>query len=100
MVNYSKSSPYYNTSMYKNEFLDIMANRTVPADANDIQWEITPTYHMRPDLLAHDLYSESGLWWVFASRNPNKLKDPLFDFVEGTTIYLPQLPLLQQALGI
>lgn len=62
--------------------------------------EITPTYHLRPDLLAYDLYEDGNLWWVFAQRNPNKLMDPLFDFVAGTSIYIPQLPVLKTALGI
>jgi hypothetical protein len=54
---------------------------------------------MRPDLLAYDLYSDSRLWWVFAQRNSNRLKDPVFDFVAGTGIYIPQLPNLRSALG-
>jgi hypothetical protein len=54
---------------------------------------------MRPDLLAYDLYSDSRLWWVFAQRNSNRIKDPVFDFVAGTVIYIPQLPNLRSALG-
>jgi hypothetical protein len=37
---------------------------------------------------------------VFASRNPNRLKDPLFDFVAGVGIYIPQEPNLRAALGL
>jgi len=39
------------------------------------------------------------LWWVFAQRNPNTLVDPLFDFKEGTSIRIPTLDTLRDALG-
>jgi hypothetical protein len=97
---YSATSPYYNTGVVNNKFLDIMVNRNIPMQPSDIYWEITTVYEYRPDLLAYDLYSDSRLWWVFASRNPNRLKDPYFDFVTGTGIYLPKLDLLKQVLGI
>jgi hypothetical protein len=77
-----------------------MVNRPIPSNPTDSYWEISETYNMRPDLLAYDLYNDSKLWWVFAQRNPNRLKDPLFDFVTGTGIYIPQLPVLQQVLGL
>lgn len=99
-MSYSQTSPYYLTSVYNNQFLDIMVNRPIPLDSSDQYWIITQTYHMRPDLLAYDLYNDSRLWWVFAQRNPNRMKDPLFDFVAGTGIYIPQLTTLKQALGI
>lgn len=100
MALYSQSSPYYKSSIVKKQFLDVMINRPVPADPTDKYWTINQTYHLRPDLLAYDLYENGDLWWVFAQRNPNRLKDPLFDFTEGTSIYLPQLQNLQSALGI
>lgn len=98
-MSYNQLSPYYTTDIYNNQFLDIMMNRPIPMNPLDQTWEITQTYHLRPDLLAYDLYEKANLWWVFAQRNPNTIKDPLFDFVAGTTIYLPQLPTLKTALG-
>lgn len=97
---YIQSSPYYNTSVYADEFLDVMVNRPITSYSTDTYWKITATYNMRPDLLAYDLYNDSKLWWVFAQRNPNTLKDPLFDFTEGTSIYLPELTTLQSDLGL
>jgi len=99
-MSYGHSSPYFSTSTYNGDFLDVMVNRPIPSNPTDSYWEITETYNMRPDLLAHDLYNDSKLWWVFSQRNPNRLKDPLFDFVTGTGIYIPQLPVLQQVLGL
>lgn len=97
---YNSNSAYYTTDTVNNLFLDIMENRSVPASVTDVYWTITPTYHLRPDLLAYDLYSDGALWWVFAQRNPNTLKDPLFDFVSGTSIYIPEETALRAALGL
>ena len=97
---YPATSPYYTTGVVNNKFLDVMINRPIPMQPSDIYWEITPVYEFRPDLLAFDLYTNSRLWWVFASRNPNRLKDPYFDFVTGVGIYLPKAELLNQILGL
>jgi hypothetical protein len=99
-MSYPQTSPYFLTSTFNDEFLDIMIDRPIPKDPTDNLWEITQTYHLRPDLLAFDLYNDSRLWWVFAQRNQNRIKDPLFDFVAGTSIYIPQLTALKQALGL
>ena len=76
-----------------------MVNRSIPKLVDDISFNITETYNLRPDLLAFDLYGESGLWWVFAQRNPNTLVDPLYDFTTGTKIYLPKQSTLKSVLG-
>jgi hypothetical protein len=100
MASYKTSSPYYISNMVNNQFLDIMEDRHIPKSSADILFVINQTYHLRPDLLASDLYNDPGLWWVFATRNPNRLKDPLFDFIAGTSIYLPQYSVLRSTLGI
>lgn len=98
MAKYAATSPYYNTGT--NEYyMDLMVNRPIPKNPNDQLFTINTTYHMRPDLLAYDLYGKSDLWWVFAQRNPNTLQNPLGDFVKGQRIYLPQLTTLQETLG-
>ena len=100
-VTYSSYSPYYNTDLNASKTaLGMFSPRTVPAEADDVSFEITATYHTRPDLLAYDLYSDARLWWVFAQRNPNTLVDPLGDFTTGTTIFLPKLANLKSALGL
>ena len=97
---YPATSPYYNTGVVNGKFLDVMVDRTIPKLPSDIYWEITVVYNQRPDMLAYDLYGDARLWWIFASRNPNRLADPLFDFVTGVGIYLPKSDLLTQVLGI
>lgn len=97
---YSSSSPYYLSEITNKKYLDIMVNRPIPALGSDVYWTITPVYEYRPDTLAYDLYNDSKLWWVFAQRNPNRLKDPYFDFVAGVQIYLPKIETLKNVLGI
>jgi hypothetical protein len=82
------------------QFLDLMVNRPITKLASDKAYTIDRIYHLRPDLLAFDLYQDPALWWVFAARNPNALVNPLFDFVAGNTIYLPAKATLVSDLGI
>jgi hypothetical protein len=77
-----------------------MVNRPIPKLVDDQYFTINATYQYRPDLLAHDLYDNSGLWWVFYQRNPNTLTAPPLDFKSGTQIYLPKITTLKSALGL
>lgn len=92
--------PYGKTKINGAGYLDILKPRPVPVAGDDLLYEITPAYTYRPDLLAHDLYGARELWWIFAQRNPDIIKDPLFDFVAGTKIYMPQDRYLKNQLGI
>ena len=98
MATYDSTSPYFTTE-YSQFFLDTMVNRPIPKLTDDQLIKINQTYQYRPDLLAYDLYGEKDLWWVFAQRNLDVLKDPIFDFVAGTKIYLPQGANLKKRLG-
>jgi len=95
----SKFGPYANTRVLESGYLDLLKIRPVPESKNDILYEILPAYTHRPDLLAHDLYGKKELWWVFAQRNMDIIKDPIYDFVAGTKIYLPQGQHLREILG-
>ena len=100
MAFYSNSSPYANTQLVDNQYLDRLNIRPIPASADDILYIVEPQYNHRPDLLAYDLYGNEKLWWVFAQRNMEIIKDPVFDLVPGIEIYVPQGPSLKESLGI
>lgn len=91
--------PYGKTLVNKAGYLDILKPRPIPVAGDDILYTITASYTYRPDLLAHDLYGKRELWWVFAQRNPDIIKDSIYDFVAGTQIYLPQGKNLKKMLG-
>lgn len=98
---YPRTSPYKDTEVYNNKFLDFMVYRTIPSQPSDVLYTLPEVYQYRPDSLASDLYSDGRLWWVFAARNPNRLgPDPYFDFKTGVEFYIPKLDTLKQALGI
>lgn len=99
MANYTTSSPWKDTKIKNGQYLDQLTIRPVPAENDDILYEIQPQYTYRPDLLAHDLYGDYRFWWVFAQRNMNVLKDPVYDFVPGTKIFLPKERNISSTLG-
>lgn len=99
MATYGSDSPYYLTG-YSQFYLDVMVNRPIPAQSDDILMQINNTYQYRPDLLAFDLYQTPNLWWVFYQRNPNTLTKPPLDFRQGTAIFIPKLNTLKSALGL
>jgi hypothetical protein len=99
MTTYSKTSPYYKTDTSAG-YLDIVSFRDIPSETDDILFMVTKNYEHRPDLLAHDLYGDVNLWWVFSVRNKGIIKDPVYDLESGVQIYLPKLTTIKTALGI
>ena len=99
MANYNGDSPYYKTEAFGN-FLDVLEPRRISASPQDQVLTINATYEYRPDLLANDLYDNPKLWWVFAARNPNTLKDPVWDMKKGVRIFLPKQDRLFDELGL
>lgn len=100
MTTYSQSSPWYNTNFKGSEYLDFLNIRAIAASGSDVLYKVEPQYHHRPDLLAYDLYGNPKLWWVFAQRNMNIIKDPIFDLISGVEIYIPKGPDLRESLGL
>ena len=88
MAIYKKTSPWYITKQ-NTLYLELLTLRTIPTSDDDFKYVIENQYKHRPDLLAFDLYQDAKLWWVFAQRNRSILKDPIYDFSPGTTIFCP-----------
>lgn len=99
MATYSKSSPYSATKQ-NNLYLELLTIRPVPSESDDFLYVIESQYQYRPDLLAYHLYGNSKLWWVFTQRNMEVLKDPIFDFRAGQSIYCPKKSNLTKFLGV
>lgn len=100
MASYNITSPWFLTNIKNDNYLDIYENRPIPKESDDLLFDITPQYTYRPDLLSFDLYGSAKLWWVFSVRNPDVLKDPVFDFVAGTKIFLPKKSTLSSSVGL
>ena len=98
-TNYSVTSPYYGNPLW-GQFLDMWPGKNIMPAVTDALFQINSTYNLRPDLLAYDMYQDSGLWWVFAVRNPDVIQDPLMDFKAGAYIYVPTRTTVNTALGL
>jgi hypothetical protein len=99
MADYNNDSPYYKTKTFGN-YLDVLEPRPISASPSDQMLVVNATYQFRPDLLANDVYGNPKLWWVFAARNPNTLKDPIWDMKKGVRIFLPKQTRLFNELGL
>ena len=98
MAIYKKTSPGYITKQ-NTLYLELLTLRTIPISDDDFKYVIENQYRHRPDLLAFDLYQDAKLWWVFAQRNRSILKDPIYDFSPGTTIFCPAKANINAALS-
>lgn len=87
---YSNTSPYATTKIV-DDYLDIINFKKIPYDKDDVEYRIESKYQNRPDLLAYDLYGNSNYWWVFSMRNPDKIRDPVYDMIPGTVIFIPKI---------
>lgn len=83
-----KTSPYRKTKI-KDYYLDVWSPLFIEAQETDPLVTISAEHHLRPDLLAYELYGSPNLYWVFARRNMDVLIDPVNDFTAGTQIYVP-----------
>jgi len=88
MAQYKPNSIYALTPMDSGK-LGIWETPEIVITGNEITMTISRHYRNRPDLLSHELYGTPQLWWVFKMINPNKLNDPIWDFVEGLEILTP-----------
>ena len=90
-VNYSQSSPYSSTPQvnYLLEYLDYWNGYYVFPSDSDSLYTVEKRYEHRPDLLSFDMYGSPRYWWIFALRNPDQLKDPIYDLKAGMVISLP-----------
>lgn len=85
---YSAKSPYAVTTQ-NSKYLEYYVHRPIPSDSTDQEITITHEFKNRPDLLAKRLYGTERLWWIFAVRNMDALKDPIRDLVPGMKIWVP-----------
>lgn len=97
---YNATSPYGVTGFDSLDHLDHFKIRPIPSQSDDYLYTVEPQYNHRPDLLAYDLYDDPKLWWVFAQRNMDTIKDPVFDMEAGVQIFLPKGPTLRNVLGV
>lgn len=98
VVTYSKGSRYYATQQ-SSWFLGYYVDRSLIRDASDEPITLDSRYNFRPDLLSYDLYGTTDYRWTFMILNPDLIKDPVFDFVTGLSIFTATLDRLHSSIG-
>ena len=91
-MSYSNYSVWYGIPLqYKSglTYLDFSIMTTFDSDPTDTAITLDQKYHHRPDLLSYDLYGTPEMSLIFALLNPDIIKDPIYDFISGTTIMVP-----------
>ena len=92
VTKYLPSSPYFNTAQTVVSgvpYLDFWNEIILLPSTTDTLISLEPKYQYRADLLSNDIYGTPQLWWVFMLRNPDVIKDPIWDFITGINIYTP-----------
>lgn len=83
------SDSHLSSTQINNGILDLYNPSFTVDFTNASEHAIKQGHHRRPDLLAHELYGNSRLWWVFAMYNKNTIRDPINDFTHGKLIMVP-----------
>ena len=99
MAKYNRNSFIRAPKLFQGMFLDMNNLPSFRGSVSDEEYTIEEDYNERPDLLAHKLYETSELWWVFATRNPDIIVDPIRDFRTGVTIAIPSAESVLRATG-
>ena len=80
-------------------FLDLNTLPKMPEDTFEVDYIIKESHAGRPDILATEIYGSPRLWWVFALKNPDIIKDPLNDFKAGVVIKIPSPETVKSLVG-
>ncbi len=101
MANFSEQSRYKSGIVTKNRsgesFLVLRRPLTLDRSDGDTFITVTQEFQNRPDLIAFNAYGTSELWWVIYEYN--NIRDPFFDLKIGTTLLIPQLERVLQAIS-
>ena len=96
---YGSASPYANTPQ-TSWYLDLWQGITIPIFDTDQVLTLPGLYENKPHLLAYDLYGDSRLWWVFSVRNPDVIRDPIYDFKAGIQVFVTDKDTLLSFLNV
>lgn len=99
MARFHSKNSFLQNANTMGEFLDVNSLPAMQKGMYDEDFLISPEFHNRPDILALKLYGSTALWWVFALRNPDTIKDPIRDFKSGTEIKLPSMESVRAVTG-
>ena len=89
MADFHRQDSFLRGAQSFDGFLDVNSLPKIPEDPFELDYKIKDAEAGRPDILATNLYGTPRLWWVFALKNPDVIKEPLNDFKAGVMIKIP-----------
>jgi len=101
MANFKDLSRYTGGEVVKNrsgkDFLVLRKPLNLPQSDGDTFVTITKDLENRPDLVSSKAYGNPDLWWVIYEFN--EIRDPFFELKEGTTLRIPELERVTDAIN-
>ena len=96
---YSEKSYLKNTGIRK-FFLDVAKLPKINFTTGDYVI-VPPECENRIELFSYQQYGTSRLWWVIALANADVIKDTIWDFKSGMTVFVPRdQQLLEKLSGV
>jgi hypothetical protein len=87
--NYYDQRSFLKDTGFKNFYLDVSKLPNVSTAVGDTV-QVPPECENRIDLFSYQQYGSSRLWWVIALANADIIKDPIWDFKSGMTVFVPR----------
>lgn len=101
MANFKDLSRYTGGQVAKNrsgkDFLILRRPLNLSESDGDIFVTITKELELRPDLVSSKAYGIPDLWWAIYEFNG--IRDPFFELKEGTTLRIPELERVLDAIN-
>lgn len=99
-TNLYTNKSYLRNTGFRKFFLDVAQLPKI----NTIQGNyvvVPPECENRMDLFSYQQYGSSRLWWIVALANADMIKDPIWDFKSGMTVFVPKdAALLEKLAGV
>lgn len=96
---YSGKSYLRNTG-FRKFFLDVAKLPKLNTSDGDMV-VVPPECENRMDLFSYQQYKSSRYWWIIALANADTIKDTIWDFKAGMTVFVPRdAALLEKLAGV
>lgn len=91
---------YLKNTGFRKFFLDVARLPKVETTVGDYI-TVPVECENRIDLFSYQQYGSSRLWWIIALANADMIKDPIWDFKSGMTVFVPRdAALLEKLAGV
>lgn len=91
---------YLRNTGFRRFFLDVATLPKIDVRKGDFV-VVPPECENRIDLFSYQQYGSSRLWWIIALANADIIKDTIWDFKSGITVFVPKdSALLEKLSGV